>query len=100
MYQIRQKIISVHPFTIHLVRPTQTRSCHFGHYKKAIQLYTEPDPELQPDQSHANFPGGVNFRSYRVKYISGNVKIHKDSTVEYDVYNGVNVVFDEIRHSF
>ena len=25
-------------------------------------------------QSYANFPGGENFRPYKVKYISGDVK--------------------------
>ena len=44
-------------------------------------------------RSHANFPGGVNFRPYKVKYIPGKVKTHI-KTVEEDVYNEVNVVFD------
>ena len=44
----------------------------------AIQRYSDTRSRSQ-SQSHANFPGGVNFRPYKVKYIPGKVKTHKDS---------------------
>ena len=44
----------------------------------AIQRYSDTRSQSQ-SQSHANFPGGVNFRPYKVKYLPGKVKTHKDS---------------------
>ena len=40
-----------------------------------IQRYSDTRSR-SPNQSHANFSGGVNFTPYKVKYIPGNVMIH------------------------
>ena len=50
----------------------------------AIQRYSDTRSQSRSrsrSRSHADFPGGEKFRPYKVKYISGNVKIHKESKV-------------------
>ena len=46
----------------------------------AIQRYSDTRSRSR-SRSHADFPGGEKFRPYKVKYISGNVKIHQESRV-------------------
>ena len=53
-----------------------SRTC----YKAATtkKRYSDTRSRSQ-SQNHAKFPEGVNFRPYKVKYIPGKVKTHKDS---------------------
>ena len=81
-----------HPVTDVLVEPFNSYiSRSLLKSDAAIQRYSDTQSRSRgQSQNHANFPGGVNFTPYKVKYISGNVKIYI-KTVEYDVCIGVNV---------